>query len=314
MKTISILIPTYNEENNVQPLCDALRGQLARLADRYDYEIVFIDNKSLDGTREKIMELCALDKRVKAILNARNFGSENSAYYGTLQTTGDCTISVSADFQDPPELLPRMVEAWEQGHKIVSMVKNHSRENPLIRAIRTAYYKFLHRMSYNKAIIEQFTGFGLYDKVFLDMVRELDDPLPFSRGIPAELGFSIKIIPYTQAKRHAGKSSNNLFSLYDQAMLGITTYTKAAPRLATFFGALVSGMSFIAALVCLILKLAGCDIHSFALPASGLFLLGGVQLFFLGLMGEYIISIQRRIMQRPLVVEEGRVNFDEQAH
>jgi glycosyltransferase involved in cell wall biosynthesis len=309
MKTISILIPTYNEENNVLPLYSALRGQLATMEDRYDYELVFIDNKSADGTREMITQLCAQDKRVKAIFNARNFGSGNSAYYGVLQTTGDCTIFMTADFQDPPELLPRMVEAWEQGHKIVTMVKTQSRENLLMRVIRTGYYKFLHKYSDNKVIIEHFTGFGLYDKTLLDKMRTLDDPLPFPRGVPAELGFDAAVIPYTQEKRRAGKSSNNLFSLYDQAMLGITAYTKIIPRLATVFGLTVSGISSIAAVVCLTLRLAGRGMSPFSLPLAGLFFLGGAQLFFFGLLGEYIVSLQRRSMKRPLVIEECRVNF-----
>lgn len=312
MKTISILIPTFNEEENVLPLYDALREQLAALEDRYDYEIVFIDNKSRDSTREKLLQICACDQRVKAIFNVRNFGGDNSSYYGTLQTSGDCTICMSADFQEPPELLHRMVEAWEQGYKVVCLVKTASRENPFVRALRTIYYKFIRKTS-SVEIIEHFTGFGLYDKSFLDVVRKLDDPEPFNRAIVTELGFDRAKIPYTQEKRRAGKSSFNFFTLYDFAMLGITTYTKEGPRLATFFGFLVSAASFLAALAWMILKLANWDKPMSAAPlAMGMFFMGGVQLSFLGLLGEYVINIQRRSMKRPLVIEECRVNFDEE--
>ncbi|MCL2301213.1 MAG: glycosyltransferase family 2 protein [Firmicutes bacterium] len=305
-KTISISIPTYNEEGNVLPLYDALREQLTALEDRYDYEIVFIDNKSTDSTREKLLQLCERDKRVKAIFNTRNFGASHSSYYGALQTSGDCTICMNADFQEPPELLPRMVEAWEQGHKSVCMVKAKSRENPLMRGLRTLFYRILRKMS-DIGILENYTGFGLYDKCVLDAVCKLGDSDPFSRGLPIELGFDRIEIPYTQDKRRAGKSSYNFFSLYDHAMLGMVTYTKMAPRLATFMGLLISGGSFIAALVCLILS------KQDTIPMLGLFFLGGVQLLFLGLLGEYIINIQRRSMGRPLVIEERRVNFDREA-
>jgi len=310
MKTISISVPTYNEEDNVLPLYGVLREQLAALEGRYDYEIVFIDNKSTDGTREKLLELCQRDARVKAIFNTRNFGQNNSSYYGFLQTTGDCTIAMNADFQDPPELLPRMVEAWEQGHKMVCMVKTESRENPFSRGLRTIFYKAMHKMS-SIELLEHFTSFGLYDRDVREAMRALDDPAPFPRGITAELGFDRVTIPYTQAKRRAGRSSYGYAALYDFAMLGVTTYTKAGPRLATFLGLLVSGASFVIALIYLILKLANWDAYPMGLGALaiGLFFLGGVQLFFLGLLGEYVVNIQRRGMKRPLVIEERRVNL-----
>jgi len=313
MKTISILIPTYNEEDNVLPLYDALREQLAALEERYDYEIVFIDNKSRDSTREKLRQLCGQDKRVKAIFNARNFGHCNSPYYGLQQTSGDCAIFIGADFQDPPELLPRMVEAWEQGHKIVCMAKTVSRDAPLVRIMRALYYKMIRKIS-NVEMIEHFMGIGLYDKDVIDAMRGLDDPEPFFSGIVAELGFDSVTIPYTPGKRHAGRSAIQFFTLYDYAMISITAYTKAGPRLAMFFGLLVSAASFITALVCLILKLANWEKSSLTvLLAAGIFFLGSVQICFLGLLGEYIISIQRRSMKRPLVIEECRVNFEGEA-
>jgi len=304
MKTISISISTFNEEGNVLPLYDALLEQLRALEGRYDYEIVFIDNRSTDSTREKLRLLCARDRRVRVIFNTRNFGQINSAYYGFLQTTGDCTIGMCADFQDPPALLGRMVETWEQGHKIVGMVKTESDENPFVRFLRTLFYRVLGRMSDIK-IIENYSGFGLYDKCVVDAVRALDDPLPFGRGIIAELGFEMTTIPFAKPKRRAGKSSNNFFTLYDLAMLGITTYTKILPRLATLLGVLVSAASFVSALVCAGLGKWG------ALPMAGLFLLGGIQLFFLGILGEYLVHVLRRGLKRPLVVEECRLNFPE---
>jgi len=311
MNTISVLIPTYNEEGNVPPLYGALREQLAALGEGYDYEILFIDNKSRDGTREEIERLCARDKRVKAIFNTRNFGQCNSPYYGLMQTSGDCTVVMSADFQDPPELIPRMVEAWEQGHKIVCMAKTNSHYAPFMRVLRAIYYKTAGRLS-DIEMIESFTGVGLYDKSVVDAMRGLDDPQPFFSGVVAELGFEKVTIPYQQAKRRAGKSSNNFFTQYDYAMLSVTAYTKAGPRLATLLGLLVAGASFFAALACLILKLANWYEHpiGLALVAAGLFFLGGVQLFFLGLLGEYMINIQRRSMKRPLVIEERRLNFE----
>jgi glycosyltransferase involved in cell wall biosynthesis len=301
MKTISISVITYNEENNVLPLYAALREQLDALSERYQYEIVFIDNKSEDSTREKLLQLCQQDARVKAIFNARNAGPGNSQYYGMLQTSGDCTVVMCADFQDPPQLLPRMVEAWEQGYKVVCMTKTASDENKLMRLLRTVYYKVMRKIS-DTEIIEHFTGFGLYDKSFIDLLRKLDEPEPFLRGIVARLGAELVTIPFTQPKRRAGISSHNFFSLYELAMRGVTAHTKAGLRLAVFFGLLVCAASFIAAIVCLF-------VCREALLTLGLFFLGGVQLFFVGLLGEYVVDIQRRGMKRSLVIEERRINF-----
>ncbi|MDR0884032.1 MAG: glycosyltransferase family 2 protein [Oscillospiraceae bacterium] len=314
MKKISILIPTYNEADNLSLLYDVVRAQLLALADRYDYEIVFIDNKSTDGTRAIIRQLCAKDERVKAIFNARNFGSGVSSYYGSLQTTGDCTIGMCADFQDPPEYIPQMIEAWEQGSKIVCMVKTQSREHKGLRFVRTLYYKVLNRFS-DVALIEHFSSFGLWDKSVMDIGRRWGERVPFLRGMTAEAGYGITILPYTQQKRRKGKSSYRFFKLYDDAMVGITRYTKVGLRLATLLGVLLSGVSALIAVVLLIVKLASGDASPLGLGALGLglFFLGGVQLFFMGMLGEYILSIQRYSMNRPLVFEEERINFDEKA-
>ncbi|MDO4343717.1 MAG: glycosyltransferase family 2 protein [Eubacteriales bacterium] len=314
MKKISMLIPTYNEIENVEELSKAIIGEFNKLP-QYEYEIVFIDNNSQDGTRDKLRQMCKDNKNIKAILNAKNFGQNNSPIYGLMQTTGDCAILMCADFQDPVEMIPKLLEEWENGYKIVSAIKTTSKENKFMRFLRTCYYKLIKKFSEVEQI-EHFTGFGLYDSSFIDVLRKLEDPTPFLRGIVAELGFKRKEIPYEQQRRKAGKSKNNFFSLYDIAMLSFTSYTKIGLRLATFIGFGIAFISFIIALVYLILKLIYWD--QFAMGTApiliGIFLLGAVQLVFIGLMGEYVLSINQRVMKRPLVIEEERLNFEEEAH
>lgn len=311
MKTISILIPTYNEEENVAPLSAAIIDEFRKSLPQYDYEIIFIDNDSKDNTRALITGLCAENKKIKAIFNAKNFGQFNSPFYGLCQTAGDCTILMCADFQDPIEMIPQLVREWENGYKIVSAIKTTSRENPLMRFLRTCYYKTIKKMS-DVEQIEHFTGFGLYDKSFIDVLRNLKDPSPFLRGIVAELGFRRKEIPYEQQKRRAGKTHNNWYTLYDAAMLSFTSYTKIGMRICTIIGFFVSFLSMLIGLVYLILKL--CMWNSFDIGSAplliGVFVLGGIQLFFIGLLGEYIMSINTRVMNRPLVIEEKRLNFE----
>ena len=311
VKKISVLVPTYNELGNVGPLSEAITAEFRKLP-QYDYEIVFIDNDSKDGTRDKIRELCAGDRHIKAIFNAKNFGQSNSPYYGLTQTTGDCTILMCADFQDPVEMIPVLIKEWENGYRIVSAIKTTSKENKLIRFFRTCYYKALKKLS-DVEQIEHFTGFGLYDRSFIDILRELKDPTPFLRGIVAEFGSKRKEIPYEQQLRKSGKSSNNFYSLYDLAMLSFTSYTKIGLRLATFVGLFISLGSFIVALVYFIMKLIFWDTFNAGIAPLiiGIFFLGAVQLIFLGLIGEYILSINKRIMNRPLVIEEERINFEE---
>ena len=312
MKKISVLIPTYNEIENVEPLSQAVEAELRKLS-QYDYEIIFIDNDSKDGTREKLRELCGKNKKIKAILNAKNFGQNNSPYYGLQQATGDGVILMCADFQDPVEMIPKLVAEWENGYKIVSAIKTTSRENKFMRFLRTCYYKLIKKFSEVEQI-EHFTGFGLYDRSFIQVLRELDDPTPFLRGIVAELGFKRKEIPYEQQRRRAGKTKNNFYSLYDIAMLSFTSYTKVGLRLATFMGFIIAFFSVLIALTYLILKLVFWDTFNMGMAPVliGMFFLGAVQLLFLGLLGEYILSINQRVMKRPLVVEEERINFDEE--
>lgn len=310
-KTISVMIPCYNEEENARPIYEAVRDELRKSCASYDYEILFIDNKSTDRTREIIRSICAEDKHVKAIFNVKNFGQFNSPYYGLLQTSGDCTITMCADFQDPPELIPKFVAAWEEGYKVVIGRKTKSKEHPFVYWMRGCYYKILKKMS-STEIIEQFTGFGLYDKSFVDTLRDLHDPTPFMRGIVAELGPERKEIEYEQPKRRAGKTHNNFYTLYDAAMLSFTSYTKNGLRIATFSGFIIAFISFIIGLFYLIMKLlfwykftAG-----YAPMMIGIFFMGGIILAFMGFMGEYVMAINARVMNRPLVVEEERINFE----
>ncbi len=311
MKKISIMVPCFNEEDNVVPLSEALIAMFDKDLPQYDYDILFIDNDSTDTTRVKIRMLCEGNPKIKAIFNAKNFGQFNSPYYGILNTDGDCTIPVCADFQDPIEVIPKLVAEWEKGYKIVCAVKKKSKENPIMYFLRTCYYKLIRKMS-DVEQIEHFTGFGLYDRSFVKVLKDLKDPIPFIRGIVGELGYKRTEVVYEQAKRRAGKTHNNFFTLYDAAMLSFTSYTKIGLRIATFVGFAGAAISGIIAFVYLIMKLLYWD----RFPAGMLPLiflvsfLGSLQLFFIGLMGEYIISINKRIMNRPLVVEEERINFD----
>ena len=314
MKKISILIPCYNEIDNVEPMSFAVENVLKEALSQYDYEILFIDNCSTDGTREKLEQICNKNKKIKAIFNVTNFGQFNSPFHGLCQTTGDCTISLCCDFQDPVELIPRFVEEWEKGHRIVSGIKTSSKESGFIYFLRTVYYKAIRNMSTVK-MIEHFTGFGLYDKTFISLLKELDDPIPFLRGIVAEYGagFNMIEIEYEQAKRRAGKTHNNFYSLYDAAMLSFTSYTKVGLRLATLMGFVVGFISFVVAIVYLILKLLHWDNFQagYAPMIIGIFLLGSIQLFFIGVLGEYVLNINTRIIHRPIVIEEKRINFEE---
>lgn len=310
MKKISILIPCYNEEDNVVPMSEAIVNLFTTELTVYDYELLFIDNDSHDNTRPLLREICAKNPKIKAIFNAKNFGQFNSPYYGILQTTGDCTISMVCDFQDPIELIPQYIKEWENGYKIVIGIKTSSKENPIMYHLRGLYYKFIKKFS-DVEQIEHFTGSGLYDRDFVEVLRNLKDPTPFLRGIVAELGYRRKEIFYEQPKRRAGKTHNNFYSLYDAAMLSITSYTKIGLRLCTFFGVICGSASIIIGLVYLIMKLVHWN--SFAPGMApvliGIFFLGAIQLFFIGFIGEYILSINQRVMNRPLVVEEERINF-----
>lgn len=311
-KTVSILIPTYNEEENVWPLYKAIADVLQSKCQNYDYEILFIDNMSTDNTRAYLREICAQDKRAKAIFNVKNFGQFNSPFYGLRQTTGDCTILMCADFQDPVDLIPVFLQHWEEGYQIVCGVKTASQENPVMYKLRSMYYRLIKKFS-SIDQIEHFTGFGLYDRSFVDVLRSLDDSTPFLRGIVAELGGKRKEVPYEQQKRRAGKTHNNLYTLYDAAMLSFTSYTKIGMRIAVFAGVFFSIVSFLIGLIYLILKLIYWDrfVAGQAPTIIVVSMMCSVLLAFMGFLGEYIAAINTRMMHRPLVVEEERINFED---
>ena len=308
-KKVSVMIPCYNEEENIEAITDAVAKQMEQLP-RYDYEILCIDNCSTDQTRPLLRKICAGNPKIKAIFNVKNFGQFNSPYYGLCQTTGDCAISICADFQDPVEMIPEFLKYWEEGYQIVCGIKTSSRESPVMYRLRTMYYKIIKKFSAVDQI-EHFTGFGLYDRSFLDVLRKLEDPTPFIRGIVAELGFKRVDVPYRQAKRRAGKTHNNWYSLYDAAMLSFTSYTKQGLRIATIGGFTAAIAAFVLGLVYLVSKIMHWNrftAGTVPILISVLFL-GSLQLFFVGFLGEYIMSMNNRIMNRPIVIEEERINF-----
>ena len=278
-KKVSVLIPCYNEEENVVPMSNAIKDMFEKNLPQYDYELLFIDNDSSDNTRPLLREICARNKHVKAIFNAKNFGQFNSPYHGMLQTIG---------------------------------IKTASKENKLMYALRSMYYSFVKKFS-DVEQIQHFTGSGLYDREFIEVLRNLNDPTPFLRGIVAELGFARKEIEYEQPKRRAGKTHNNFYTLYDAAMLSITSYTKIGLRLCTFLGAFIGFISIVVGIVYLVLKLTNW--YGFEAGMAPMIIImsfmGAIQLFSIGFMGEYIMSMNKRIMNRPLVVEEERINFEE---
>ncbi|MDR1739237.1 MAG: glycosyltransferase family 2 protein [Bacteroidales bacterium] len=307
MKKISILTACYNEEENIEILYKEVKKQMDMLTN-YEYEHVFIDNASTDRTVEILKNIAAQDRNVKIIVNARNFGHIRSPFHGIKQCYGDCVISIVADLQDPPEMLPVLIKKWEEGYKIVVGVKNKSKENPLMYGFRKLFYGMLSKASESEQI-KNFTGFGLYDKKFIDVIREIDDPYPYFRGLIGELGFDVAQVNYTQPKRKHGKTKNNFYTLYDMAMLGFVNHSKLPLRLASFIGFGTAIVSLLVALVYFIYKLIYWD--SFSTGSApmiiGLFFFSAVQLFFIGIIGEYVGAIHTQVRKRPLVVEKERV-------
>ena len=310
-KLVSVLIPCYNEIENVGAISDAIIEQFEKKLPKYDYEIVFIDNYSTDGTREKLSQICAYNKNIKAIFNAKNFGQNNSPYYGLCQTTGDCTIAMACDFQDPVELIPRFIEEWEKGYKIVSGIKIGSDESKVLYFLRSCYYKLIRKMS-SVEQIAHFTGYGLYDRSFIDVLRKLDDPMPFLRGIVAEFGTNRTTVEFHQPERRAGKTHNNWWTLYDIAMLSFTSYTKAGLRFASLVGFFIAALDLLFAFIYFIAKMIWWEYFPMGTAPLliGMFFIGAVQLVFIGLLGEYVMGINTRVIHRPLVVEEKRINFE----
>lgn len=311
MKTVTILIPTYNEEENIPLVYERVTNLFQNKVDKYDYRICFIDNCSIDKSQLVIEELIKKDKKVRAIFNAKNFGFTRSTFYGITQAKGDCVVLLFADMQDPPEVISEFIEKWEQGYKIVVGVKNSSNESKIMYFIRKCYYRLIKKITEIEHI-EQFDGFGLYDKSFIEILRGLKDPLPYFRGIVSELGYQQAKCYYTQDIRKKGKTKFNFPRLYDLAMLGVTSYSKFLLRFASYIGAIVAFISFILAIVTFVRKVIYWDSFDVGTAAIliGVFFIGAVQLLFMGIMGEYIITINTRSMNRPLVIEEKRINFE----
>ncbi len=313
MKHITVVTPCYNEEDNVEEVYRQTRAVFATI-EGVTYEHLFIDNFSSDRTPALLRAMAASDRNVKVILNARNFGHIRSPYYGLLQARGDAAILLVADFQDPPELMKKFVEHWLGGAKLVVGVKPSADESSLMFAIRRMYYRTITRIADVK-LIQNFTGFGLYDRKVLEQLRRIDDPYPYLRGLVSEVGFEPVKIAYNQPRRKRGITKNNFYTLYDIAMLGITSHSRVPLRIATMAGFILSGLSLTLSVLYLILKLLFWDYFSVGTAPIliGMFFFASVQLFFIGLLGEYVGAILTHVMKRPLVVERERINMNEPA-
>lgn len=313
MKKISIVIPTYNEHENINIAYKEVTKLFSEYLGNYDYDIIFIDNCSADNSKVLIRNLAQKDSaHVKAIFNAKNFGQGRSHFYGLTQADGDCAVLLHADLQNPPEVILEFVKHWENGAKVVIGIKDNSKENPFVFFLRTCYYKMMSIISEVEQI-QHFSDFELLDSDFLNVLRDLDDPSPYLRGIISELGFKMERVHYSQNKRERGKTKANIRTLYDFAMNGITSYSKSILRLATVSGFGLSLISVIIAIITFVKKLMYWDSFDAGIAAIGVgvFFLGSIQLLFIGLIGEYILNMNVRILHRPLVIEEERINFDE---
>ncbi len=309
MKLISIVTPCFNEAENIQEIYVRVKEVMGSLP-AYTYEHVFIDNASTDSTVMILKGIAAKDKNIKIIVNSRNFGHIRSPYYGLLQTKGEAAIIIAADFQDPPELIREFVRKWEEGYKLVVGVKKESKESPLMYWVRECYYNLVKKLS-ELELIKNFTGFGLYDKAIIDIMRSMNDPYPYVRGIICEVGFERATVPYAQPARKRGFTKNNLYALYDLAMLGFVNHSKLPLRLSSFIGFGVSLLSVLFGLGYLIYKLVFWNTFQGGVAplVIGMFFMGGIQLFFLGVIGEYVGSIYTQVLKRPLVIEKERINF-----
>jgi glycosyltransferase involved in cell wall biosynthesis len=310
MRLITILTPCYNEEANVEETYRQVKGLFVYLG-KYRYEHLFIDNASTDGTQAILRRLARQDGNVKVIFNSRNFGQIRSPHHGLLQAQGDAVIPVVADLQDPLDVVPLFLRHWEEGRKIVVGIKRASEESPLLFACRRFYYRLVGRLS-SVELVPDFHGFGLYDRDVIEAIRQMDDPYPYARGMIAEIGFEPARVEYDQRQRRRGATKNNFYSLYDMAMLGVTNYSKLPLRLATMLGFLLSALFLLVGVGYLIAKLVFWDRFSLGTAPLlvGLFLFGSIQLFFIGILGEYIGAIHTQVLRRPLVIERERLNFD----
>ncbi len=309
MKLISIVTACYNEEENVHELYEQVKAQFAKLP-QYRYEHIFIDNASTDKTVAELKKIAAKDPNVKIIVNTRNFGHIRSPYHALLQARGDAVISIVADLQDPPNMIPIFLKKWEEGYKIVVGVKPSAEENRLMAAFRRLCYRVFAKLA-NIKQIKNFTGFGLYDQSVIEVLRTFHEPYPYFRGLVSEIGYEVAEIPYHQPERQHGFTKNNLFTLYDISMLGLTSYSKVPMRIATMAGFGLGALSLLVSVIFLVLKLLFWNSFSFGLAPIliGMFFFASIQLFFIGILGEYIAAIHTQVQDRPLVVEKERVNF-----
>ena len=309
MKLITVISGCYNEAENLREFIDRAQAVFSRLP-QYRHELIVIDNASTDKSANILRELAASRSWLKVILNARNFGHVRSPYYALLQGHGDAVIGLASDLQDPPELIPQFLEKWESGFKAVVGVKEQSEETPIFFLIRRAYYRLASKLA-ETDLIENFTGFGLYDQAIVSVCRSLNDPYPYFRGMISEIGFPAARIPYRQPSRKRGLTKNNFYTLYDLAMLGLTSHSKVPLRLATMLGFAMSFLSLFVAIGYLFYKLLFWQTFSAGMApvVIGLFLFSSVQLFFIGILGEYIGAIHTQVLRRPLVVEKERINF-----
>lgn len=305
----SIVTPCYNEEENVELLYNKVKEVFGQLGES-NYEHIFIDNASTDNTVKILKSIASKDKNLKIIVNSRNFGHIRSPFYGLLQGSGDAVILLASDLQDPPEMIRDFILKWKEGYKIVVGVKKKSKESKIMFAIRKSFYNFIDLIS-EITLLKNFTGFGLYDKKIIEILKKINDPYPYLRGLICEIGFEIFAIEYTQPIRRKGKTKNNFYSLYDLAMLGITNHSKLPLRLAAILGFITAFISLLIALIYLIYKLVFWSNFSVGTApiVIGLFFFSAVQLFFIGIIGEYIGSIHTQVLKRPLVIEKERINF-----
>jgi len=309
MKTISIVLPCYNEEGNVEEIYNQINKVFNNLPE-YNYEFIFIDNNSIDKTLPILKNIAEHDNKVKIIINSRNFGPFRSPYYGFLQGKGDAVIVLCADLQDPPELIYDLVKKWEDGYKIVLAVKEKSEESIIMQVIRKIYYRFIRKIA-NIELIENYSGYGLFDKQIMDILNEIQDPYPYLRGLICEVGFDKAIVKYTRRARINGISGHSLYMLYDYAMTGITNYSKVILRFATLLGFIFSIATIIVAITYVIHKIVFWNGFHFGMTPVfiGLFFFLSLILFFIGLLGEYIMTLYPHIIKRPLVIEKERINF-----
>lgn len=308
-KIISVITPCFNEELNIEEVYRQVKEVMSELP--YRYEHIFIDNASTDSTVSKLKTIAAKDYNVKIIVNISNFGHLRSPFYGLMQASGDAVILMVSDLQDPPILIRDLIKKWEEGNKIVVAIKNKSEENQIVFALRKFYYYLIKKFSDTEQI-KNFTGFGLYDKKFIEILRTLNEPYPYFRGLITEIGFNRAEIYYTQPARKRGKTSNNFYSLYDLAMLGFVNYSKFPLRLASFIGFVMSIISLLVALIYFMYKLLYWNRFEVGLApvVIGIFFFSSIQLFFVGVIGEYIGAIYTQVKNRPLVIEKERINFD----